>query len=152
MPRLYLALVTLAGYLIIYPTALVGQPSPGCPWCTTPTKCEAIKESTPIAGCYILEGVGTCEEMEGECEYEPTFAYTQEVLDVTTADLLSVQDPEWGAVFAFPIESGLYGWWNCEGKLVAIYAEQEDGSATRLPVEEYAEKYTFRKIASKQSN
>ena len=147
MRAILVFLATLVASSLL-PSAALARPSPACPWCTTPTKCEAIKESTPIAGCYILQGEGTCEEVQGECEYQQTFAHTKEVLGTTTADLLEVEDPKWGKVLAFPIEGALYGWWNCEGKLVAIYLKESKGVVERLRVEAYSEVYSFRNVTA----
>lgn len=48
MRKIQLCLAAFAGCVLILPAALAAQPCSACPWCTTPTKCQAIKESTLI--------------------------------------------------------------------------------------------------------
>lgn len=128
------------------PLDLAAQGS-GCPWCTTPTTCATLEESTPIAGCYNI-GDG-CQTISGTCNITASYAAAEratllrdnglEYRGETVAEI-------WGVKMKLiETNDGYFAEWACDGRLTAIFKKDRDGKFVELDVMRYTARFALTK-------
>lgn len=123
----------------------------GCPWCTTPTKCEGIEENSPLERCYVQQGVG-CVEVEGEseCIYQvwlapstrDTFLASHgiEYHGTRTVEVAGIQ------LEAFVVDDSLVAIWGCDGEVSLLWRQQADGKLQDARFPDIRSRYTLRPV------
>jgi hypothetical protein len=138
-----LGLVLLA--LFVAEPAAAQPPPHGCPWCTTPTTCSEVSESTPIGGCYNI-GMG-CQEIAGSCTYSfaltPAEAEALNSRGIRFVGFDRVPLGGWGETILAELDNGLLASWNCRGVLRGIFARGSDGRLIVLDPAEFADRYSL---------
>ncbi len=119
----------------------------GCPWCTTPTKCEYINESA-ASECTL--GSGGCSTW-GICVLvmngEPKTEQERSFRSLGISNVRTIVTEEWGEIDFAEVAPNLYAMWNCQGEVLAVAAES-GGQFTRLDPAEYRDGFSIANLTS----
>lgn len=151
LTRMMFAPLALLGFVAIggLPSQAAAQ-ADGCPWCTTPTTCSLVEESTNLNSCTVSQGQG-CVPQYGECEFNPSEEEEQQqllALGLNPDRTLSV-DVLTGPVKLTEVSPGRFAGWSCQGALRYLVEVDGVNSVKWLRTDEYQAYYSIAAIAGR---